>query len=497
MDGNRCDEWKAAMNEEMRNIERNDTWKLTDLPEGEKALDVKWVYTLKRNGRLKARLVVCGYQQQEGAEECWYSPVVSLTAVKICLSLGVKNGWLIEQLDVDAAFLNGLLKSIVYVKQPKGFEKWEGKVYRLFKALYGLRESPLCWFECLSDFLKEIGFICIVSERCIFVLYVGNSVLYVLVFVDDLLLCGNDQKLIEEVKRKLCKRFSMKVMGPVTSYLGMDIEYDRVGGIMKLSQEKYIEELAKKYRIEDQRKVFKVPMEPGLKSVKLEETTCDMPFRSLIGALMYIAACTRPDVSFCTSYLSRMQSGYSREYFEYALRILKYLFHTRTMCLTYSRVPHSNILDCYVNSDFAGDLSDRKSTSGFVIRVCNNAVMWKSVKQGAVTRASSHAEYYALADATQEVVWIKTLLEEFGLYGTLSDVTIFEDNSGARYLANNGNFTGKSKHIDIAKRFVSDLVERGTVRVVQVASVDNVADTLTKALERNSFEKFRCLLGVR
>ncbi|CAG7717892.1 unnamed protein product, partial [Allacma fusca] len=378
------EKWQEAMERELENIEKNETWSLVDLPEGKKALGVKWVYSRKWNGKYKARLVVLGYQQEENGEESVYSPVASMTAVKSVLVLAQINGWEIEQLDVDSAFLNGTVKSEVYVEQPKGFKKREGKkVYRLWKALYGLRESPRCWFQHLDEYLKSLGFRNFETEKCVYILVKDGKVVFLVIFVDDFLVTGDSDEFIEYVKSKLCAKFSMKVMGKVKNYLGIEITRD--SNSMKLSQRAYIEELAEKYRVNGSLfGRFNTPMETGLKLV---------------------------------------------------------------------------------------------------------------AQQGAVTRASTHAEYYALADAVQEVVWVKWLISEFGLGDRIGKIKVYEDNLGARQLGNNGNFTGKSKHIDIAKRFVVDYVEKKEIVISEVASIDNIADTFTKPLDKNKFVKFRSDLG--
>ena len=260
---------------------------------------------------------------------------------------------------------------------------------------------------------------------------------------------------------------------------------------MELCQSRYIEKLAQKYRIVNSRRRFDTPMESGLKLLKGDVIETDLPYRSLIGALVYVAAATRPDISFATNYLSRFQS--CSEHYKYALRILIYLHHTKDLFLFYSGGELA--IDCFVDADFAGDMNDRKSTSGFIIRVYGNAVLWKLIKQGAVTSASTHAEYYAIADTIQEVKWLIGLLSELG-ERNCRPVPVFEDNSGAIVLAETGKFTGKSKFIEIAKRYVYDLVVKGEITMKKVDTKDNLADTLTKPLDKQKFVFLRVLMGV-
>ena len=174
-------------------------------------------------------------------EEDFYSPVVKMPTLKTFLSIACCNRWYIEQLDVQTAFLNGPIKSEVYVKQPDGYSNNQRKVYRLQKALYGLRESPLCWFQCLDQYLKVLGFTNFKIDSCLYSLKYNGHSIYLLVYVDDLLICGSDIDLINTIKSKLSLKFCMKLLGPVSNYLGIQIEYDRESGVMKLNQRRYIE----------------------------------------------------------------------------------------------------------------------------------------------------------------------------------------------------------------------------------------------------------------
>lgn len=150
-------------------------------------------------------------------------------------------------------------------------------------------------------------------------------------------------------------------------------------------------------------------MEVNLKLENAESENCNIAYRNLIGALLYISSGTRPDISFCVNYLSRFQNSYNETHYKYALRILKYLYLTKNLKLTYSKNKNVEILDCFVDSDWAGDHVDRKSTSGYVVRLFGNVIFWKSKKQNSVTKASTFAEYVALSEAVTEI----NLLEKY------------------------------------------------------------------------------------
>lgn len=177
------------------------------------------------------------------------------------------------------------------------------------------------------------------------------------------------------------------------------------------------------------------------------------------------------------------------------MQILKYLNLTKDLKLTYKRNDNSEIIDCYVDADWAGDHLDRKSTTGYVIRLFGNVIYWKSRKQKCVTKASTYAEYVALSEAVSELKFVKELLKLFNV--TLEKpINIFEDNSGAINLAKYGSFTKNSKHIEVHYHYVHESIKENMINVVKVNSDDNIADIFTKSLCKEKFERFRTMLNL-
>ena len=360
-----CDEcvlWKRAMDKEIKCIDENKTWKLIDKSktEGKKILDVKWVYTIKHDNNYKARLVVRGDQQTDTTGDT-YSPVAKMQTLKILLSYCCKEGLIIEQMDVQTAFLNGEINTevYIYIYQPKGYDDRSGRVCKLEKALYGLKESPRKWYECLDSFLLSLGFKKSNLDYCMYTLIEKYCKVYIIIFVDDLLICCKDREKIKQVKNVLFKRFKMKDLGDVKDYIGINIDYDFCKHEMKLNQTKYIESLAKKYKVLDS-KPYSTPMEVNLKIDKSDICEKNIQYRNLIGALLYVSSGTRPDISFSVNYLSRYQNCYNESHYKYALRILKYLYSTKNLKLNYKRHENCEIIDCHVDADWAGDSIDRK-----------------------------------------------------------------------------------------------------------------------------------------
>lgn len=485
--------WLQAMNKEISSLEENQTWKIVNQPLNKKIVEVKWIYRIKSDKTYKARVVAKGFQQDFVENEEIYSPVARMTTLKVLLSVSCVNSWKIEQMDVETAFLNGKIKSEVYIYPPDGYEIDPNKVCLLQKSLYGLRESPRDWYECFNDFMNNANFKRSNYDYCLYSGLIYESKIYLLLYVDDLLICGENERAISKLKLMLSERFHMKDLGKVNQYLGINIEYDANKKEMYLSQENYITGLAMKYELEESR-IVETPMEINLKLEPADKIDDKIKYRNLIGTLLYIANGTRPDISFSVNYLSRFQQSYCETHYRYALRVLKYLYHTRSLKLNYNtRIMEK--LDAFVDSDWASDTLDRKSTTGIIVRIFGNLVLWKTQKQRVVSRASTHAEFYALADCVQEVIPIKGILSEFGIKKEDS-VNIYEDNSGAIALSKHGKFSKNSKHIDTSYHFVNDYEKKGIINVQKISTQDQLADILTKSLGKTMFKKFRALLGI-
>lgn len=486
--------WKMSMDEEIRNLQKNMVWKLVDMPNNRKVIPVKWVYRIKPNGKFKSRLVAVGFRQPLNDQEETYSPVAAMATLRVVLSMSCHLGFHIHQMDVECAFLNGDVKGEVFVSQPRGYELEDGKVYQLQKALYGLRESPRAWYECFHKFMVELGFLCSDYDSCLYIKWFNRDLLGLILYVDDLLISSGKENLVMELKRQLEKKFSMTDLGEIKNYLGIEVEYSRGARVMTLNQSKYINSLAEKYNVEQMRK-SRTPMEKNLNlQMSAEGDSYVSEYRSLIGALLFIGTGTRLDVSYAINYLSRFQRCATATHFRYALRVLRYLQETSHMKLTFA----GNVgqaLEGWADADWAADSVDRKSTGGILIRAFGNPVLWNCKKQSTVARASTYAEYIALADAVSELMPVIGVMKNLRVSFD-SPIPIYEDNSGAVVLASKGKFTKRAKHIEVAYNFVADYVAKGLIVVKKVDSKDQLADILTKALSWERFSELRKAVSI-
>ena len=495
-------EWKNAMERELESIENNNTWKLMELPPGSKAIDLKWVFKLKKDSdgnvvKHKARLVAKGYVQVHGIDfEEIFAPVTRLETVRLLLALSAKHGWEVHHLDVKSAFLNGELDEVVYVSQPEGFVKegQEHKVYRLYKALYGLRQAPRAWYAKLSRCLEEMGLVRCPYEHAVYTKKEGNESLVVAVYVDDLLITSTSTSIIERFKKEMSTHFDMTDLGKLSYYLGIEVQQSE--GLIKLKQTAYAKKILEKSGLNDCNPT-KYPMDPKLMITKDEGGVAvnSTEFKSLVGGLRYLVH-TRPDLAYAVGIVSRFMERPTQMHLNAAKRILRYVKGTLNYGLVYSHDSKNNMISGYSDSDLGGNFEDRKSTAGMAFYLNESLISWVSQKQKCVALSSCEAEFMAATAAACQGIWLRNLL------GNITDnligpVVLYVDNRSAIDLAKNPVFHGRSKHIDIRYHFIRECVQRGEIVIKHIRTEEQKADVLTKALSIVKFERMCKLLGVK
>jgi len=268
--------WRHAMEEEVKSIEKNDTWELTTLPKGHEAIGVKWVYKTKKNAsgeveRYKAQLVVKGYKQKHGVDyDEVYAPVARMDTIRLLISLAAQMKWKIYQLDVKSAFLNGYLEE-VYIEQPSGFvvEGHEDKVLKLKRALYGLKQAPRAWNSHIDKYFQDNGFVRCLNEYALYIKTFDNKdTLIVCLYVDDLIFIGSNPSLFEEFKKAMSYEFEMTNLGLMSYYLGLKVK--QLEESIFISQGCYAKEVLKKFKMFDCNPVNTL-MESGMKLSKFED----------------------------------------------------------------------------------------------------------------------------------------------------------------------------------------------------------------------------------
>lgn len=494
--------WKDAMKREIEAIEKNGTWHPVKPPDNVEILDTKWVFAkkpLEEDVRLryKARLVVKGFAQKNSfVFDEIYSPVAKMSTIKVLLAIGNQYSFYFIQLNVKTAFLNAKLTENVYMYPPEGVNYCKpNQVLKLDKSLYELKQSSKCWNNKINSFLVSLGFKRSDSDYCLYSKFSGKSVLYLLLYVDDIIIAGPDLNVINFYKEKLSNEFEVRVKGNLKDFLGLEIQYDREGGILKLSQSRYLKCVLKKFNFEGCA-ASAIPIDPGLKLNVSKNITkqSDKPIRELVGCLMYLMLGSRPDISFAVNYFSRFQDKNTHEVWSHMKRILRYLKGSENTTLVYTRNENCVPLTCFVDADWGGDINDRKSVSGFIIKIFGNTVSWVTRKQNCVALSTTEAELVALCSPVQDSLWFKKLLSDLNV--NVDIITIFEDNRGCIFLTKNPENNRRVKRIDLKFHFVHEQIKTGKINIEYLNTRSQQADILTKGLNRLQFYRNCTEIGL-
>lgn len=384
--GSEKKQWENAMISEYDSLLANNTWQLCDLPAGRKAIDCKWVYKVKRNAtgaieRYKARLVIKGYSQVKGIDyDETYSPVARYASIRLLLAMSAKFNLIIQQMDAVTAFLQGELTEEIYMRQPEGFDDDSGKVCRLKRALYGLKQSSRVWNDKLNDVLvKKLRFERSSIDQCIYFKNSDQNTIILAVWVDDIMIFSSNATMCTKLKNELQSNFKMKDLGNVKSLLGMNVTRHSDGSI-SIDQSHYISTIIKRYNLEDCNTVSS-PLDPNQTlsaemSPKTDEERQEMantPYQEAIGCIMYAAQISRPDICFAVSLLSRYNINYGRTHWTAVKRVLRYLKGTIDYRLTF-RPDGNNEMLGHCDADWAGDIDKRRSTTGYVFHSQGGAI---------------------------------------------------------------------------------------------------------------------------
>ncbi|KAK2359506.1 putative mitochondrial protein [Trifolium repens] len=488
------DAWIIAMEEELNQFKRNDVWDLVPKPKYKNIIGTKWVYRNKLNEqgevtRNKARLVAQGYSQQEGIDFTeTYAPVARLEAIRLLLSYAVNHDITLYQMDVKSAFLNGVISEEVYVKQPPGFEDLTNPdhVFRLKKSLYGLKQAPRAWYERLSTFLVDNGFVKGQVDNTLFKKTLKKDILIVQIYVDDIIFGSTNATLCKNFSKMMQDEFEMSMMGELKFFLGIQINQTEKGTF--IHQSKYIKDLLKKFNLEDC-KPMNTPMHPTL-SLGIEESEGKVDqklYRGMIGSLLYLTA-SRPDILFSVCLCARFQSDPRESHLTAVKRIFRYLKATCNIGLLYQKSNDYKLIG-FCDADYAGDRVERKSTSGNCQFIGENLISWASKRQTTIAMSTTEAEYISAAKCCTQLLWMKYQLEDYQI--SSNNIPLYCDNTAAIHLSKNPILHSRAKHIEIKHHFIRDYVQKGVIDLKFIETENQWADIFTKplAVERFDFIK--------
>ena len=491
-------QWVSAMDKELSALQENNTWELVDLPKGKKAVGCKWVYKIKQHAdgsieRYKARLVAKGYTQKEGIDyEETFSPVIKMTTVRCIISLAASNHWDLFQLDVNNAFLHGNLHEEVYMKIPDGLKNTQGKVCLLKKSIYGLKQASRQWFAKLVSELISQGFKQSKNDYSLFTKDQNGSFTIAAVYVDDIILTGNNLIVITQLKAHLNRVFSIKDLGKLHYFLGIEVGYLPRG--IALTQHKFTAELLQSSKLQN----YKPTVTPLPQNLKLHQDEGDLYndahyYRTIVGKLNFLTH-TRPDLAYTVQHLSQFMQNPRIPHIEALHHTLRYISGTTGHGILMTGSTKIN-LQAYSDSDWASCPNTRRSVTGYVILLGPSPISWKSKKQSTVSKSSSEAEYRAISSAASEVTWVVRLLNELKVTD-LEPVTLFCDNQSAIHIAKNPIFHERTKHIEVDCHFTRDKVLEGLLQPSYLPTASQIADIMTKILPSQQHNNLISKLGM-
>lgn len=519
--------WMEAIEKEKSSIMMNDVFEIVKRPVDRRILRTMWVLTKKLDEEgnelaKKARNVLLGNQTEEGIDYYeTFSPVAKLSSLRLFLALVVQFQMHMYQGDFNTAFLNASIDEDIFLEVPLFFRLTEmletlpknhelrryntsNLCLKLKKSQYGLKQSSRNWYITLNEYLINVlNFQPCKSEPCIYIHRSEKERSLLFLYVDDFILASTSQSFLETTIQRIENQYKIKRIGEPKMILGISIR--REGDEIYLGQQGKIEKMVKEYNLESSAKVT-TPLDPDH---KLTKDSCsrkdkesvfhpDHPqskadqlttrYRSIVGKLNHISQATRPDIAYSVAVLSKYLNNPKISHLYAALRVIKYLNSTKHIRIRFKRNPKEPLeLTAYSDSDWAGDLDNRRSQSGTILMLAGGPIHWTSSAQHVISLSSAEAEVIALKQTVKETLWMRNLLQETYRIQD-KPVKIFEDNSSAIKIVTNPIISKKNRHMEIGYYFIISHIEIGSIEIEKISGLINYADLLTKYLRINQHQ---------
>ena len=481
--------WLDGEREELAEIESKEVWK--EVPEEEpkrrglRTHTAKWVYKLKRAvdhtiERYKCRLTLRGFNQVFGVDYFdVFAAVAQLKSFRLLLALAVVFGWKATQFDIKCAFLSGDLQEDLYMEHPEGYPGTPGTVLKLMKSLYGAKQSGRAFQDKLFGTLRSMGYVSNGADCCVW--FHVKWYCYLCIFCDDGIIFTCDEQARKTTLDGLAAVFTVKDLGDLSRYLNIQVAQKE--GSIGINQSSYVETVLKRFGMLESN-----PAPTPTAQAYLSKNQCpqnddekdkvaSIPYKSIVGALWYIANGTRLEICYAVNAVAQHASNPGVAHCVAVKRILRYLRGAVCRSLTYVHSAVVRIV-AYSDSDWGGDPDTRRSKTGYVVIVSGGAVAWQTKSQRTVALSSCEAELYAMCECVKELLWVRSFLSAMKIKFEVP--VLYVDNQGAIDLANNPVNHQRTKHIDIRWYFIRDELKKGTMILSKVASADNLADINTK-----------------
>ncbi|MBW0523127.1 hypothetical protein O181_062842 [Austropuccinia psidii MF-1] len=499
----KSEKWIKSISKELDSMNRLEVWDVVDLDPKFRLVGTTWVFKVKKDhlGNIiehKARLCAQGFTQSAGIDfGQTYSPTGRLNSLCTLIAFASSKGLEFHQVDIKSAFLNAPLAETVYLAIPQGLNLDQRKhCLRLKKAIYGLKQAPLAWYERLRTWLKSVGFSSCLLDACVFYRK-GDNPIWLYVHVDDIAIFGKE---VSGFKTELANEFKIKDLGQANLLLGIKITH--LDDFVSLDQQHFTQSLLELYGMSNC-KAISTPLVPG---VHLEAATredveefqaLNVSYRSAIGCINYLSTATRPDLSYSVSALSQFLENPGIRHWKAFLHVLKYLKGTQDLGLTYPKNINAGIV-AYTDADWGNCSTTRRSVTGFLATMCGSLILWKTRKQPTVSLSTSEAEYKALCDLTSELMWLKQWCQECGILTVDKPIPIHKDNQSCINAAKRDcNLNNKRmKHIDFQLHFIKEAISSNFADLVYTPTSDMLADFLTKSVGRITLSRALDSLGI-
>ena len=519
------DKFVEAMVKELKDHVDQKHWKvvpLKSIPSHKRAIPMVWSMKRKRDplGNIiewKSRLCAGGHRSIETIDY-WstYSPVVSWSTVRLMIVFALTNNWHMRSIDFVLAFPQAPIKTDIFMKPPKvpsdfsipdlpAFSDRFLKVYKLLKNLYGLKDAGKTWFDFLKKGLLSRGCQQSAIDTCLFT----KDGIVLIVYVDDAILISPDKSLIDAEIKSLQEGYVLTDDGDLQDYLGTRFT-QHADGSVELSQPRMVSRILAMVGLDSDSERVKTHDTPACDTRLLDNDPNGLPrmgtwkYRSVVGALSYLQAMVRPDITMSVQQCARFCNNPQKQHEEAVKRICRYLLKTKDRGLIFRPDP-SRGLECYVDADWAGSWQDRLSNdplsthsrTGYVILYAGCPIVWASKMQTLVSLSTTEAENIALSSSLREVIGILNLLNElkdrkFTFNGSAPKVhcRVFEDNMSCIEIATNHRTRPRTKHLSVRLHHFRSHVIQKTISIQHVSTTEQLADMFTKPLARIQFQKF-------
>ncbi|UYV77880.1 hypothetical protein LAZ67_15002657 [Cordylochernes scorpioides] len=483
--------WENAMLEEIQNMYSHQVWELVPRPVNAKVVKSKWVFKISKdqeNKTYKARLVAMGYNQIPGRDyNESFSPVIKNATLRTILSMAATKDSVIKLFDVKAAYLNGNIENTIFMEQPAGFVQDRNKVCKLNKSIYGLPQSGRSWYEKFSQVLHDCGLEKLKSDPCLFKWKNEDKYFYVGIYVDDFITVSDSEDTSNRFINKLRHHLEIKDVTCKGMFLGIKIIQDKEG--ISLQQSHYVQQILQKYGMENCKEV----PTPGSKEINLdnhiEDDNCEQhTYQEALGMLMFLAVNTRPDIAYITSKLSQYSKQPKQMHWTAIKRVMRYLRGTIDLGVKFER-GKTGILKSYTDASWS-TTHDGKSYGGYVLKLGEATIDWKSSKQPLVALSTMEAEMIAACESCCQIKWIINLLRELEEWNFMEKPTaIYTDSQSLINWISSPKQSSRCRHINRKYHFLRDCYESRDICLLYKPSQDLEADIFTKDLSRDQMKK--------